>query len=189
MINNYCNHLNVDFDIDRRYLDTLMYDPSYKHKWGPFLIPAEYQCQNFKSWLQQRDLYISHAEIFHTPPNNITEIHIDGGINDTCIKINWVFGAEASSMKWWQPNEGTNGPILKMTQNNTPYLYYDPHESHAVFESKVGSAAFLNTAEPHNVINLTDQHRWAMSFVIRYRGNASANYETLKKHLSPWIIS
>jgi hypothetical protein len=171
MLNNYCNKLNLDFQIDLT--------PLYKIQEGcnkdrVSVITVTEIDKNLSLFLEKLDLEICHAEVFHTPANGEIKIHSDTGRADiTWSKINWVFGEPGHKTLWWQVKDPNKEIQMRPLHNGPDYIFYEEEDCFVVHEQEITDSWLINAGVPHSVINPTNQSRWTLSYTIFDKKNNS----------------
>jgi hypothetical protein len=127
--------------------------------------------QVINSWLNTFDLAVAYSEAFYTPPGMTLGIHTDGrdksGPYSNRCKINWIYGAPTSVMKWFAPISDEYTGIDHVTKAGTVSRVFEKHMIKEVFSSKLKSPSLLNVGRPHTVVNDTPEQRWCFSYTIR----------------------
>lgn len=119
-------------------------------------------------FLGRHRLSINHLEIFYTPPRTSGPIHVDGessSIQHT--KMNFVYGARGSYMRWYQTIDPGMQPRTVRTEIGTTSRIFHPGDTREIFRAEIGCPSIINAGIPHNVENPTDEQRWCLSLVLR----------------------
>jgi len=126
-------------------------------------------------------LNIREVQMFTTPPNKITGIHIDshdGNISKGAI--NYVVGE--GTMVWYQLK---NTETTKLeTPAGTSYMLYDIKNCTAIEKLCLKNLTLVRTNVPHNILNISDNFRYCFS--IRFTQN---NFEDIFERLQSWTAS
>ena len=104
-MNNFCFDILVDFDLN---LDHIGQIKKYNFNMigiNSFQVYKTNIDKNLKNFLNSYNVGISFSEIFYTPPNSKMTIHNDS--DGVKTKLNWIFGANGSVMKWWKLKDNT----------------------------------------------------------------------------------
>lgn len=124
--------------------------------------------ESLQKWMKTLDLTISFAEAFYTPPNIELGIHIDArdplGVDR--VKINWIYGAPASKMVWYEPVDPNDLGEDHVTPGGTVSRKFDKNKLHKVVETTLVSPCLLKVSRPHAVVNDTAEKRWCFSYTI-----------------------
>jgi hypothetical protein len=141
--------------------------------------------------LDQHGLYIRFGELFYTPSNRITLIHVDSEpeeymVPDNMAKINYIGGGKGSWMHWYKP-------ILQKPYEPTgrnKFISYQPNEVRSVGSSKLAGFNIVQTGIPHN-ITTTNEARYCVSLTLAIKGQPPKMipYETLVTMLDSFSIS
>ncbi len=165
MLNNYCNKLNLDFEIDLKPLYDIQ--EIYKNRQRVDIITVTDIDKNLNEFLNKLNLGIRHAEVFHTPANGEIGIHSDTGSPDLAwTKINWVFGKPGHKTIWWEVKDRNKELKLQNLHNGPDYIPYEKEECFPIYEQEINSVCLINAGVPHSVSNPTDQSRWTLSYTI-----------------------
>lgn len=159
----YSRDLSVGFELDISALKQVQ--ESYNNLDQMMIFKMSTVDKNLLRFLDALDLYVSHSEIFYTPPKGKLPIHVDHDEFSNRCKLNWVFGAEGSRMIWWEKKPGVE---LKYhtTPIKTRYLMFDQADCIQLYSAEINQPSLVNVGVPHSVDNMTDQGRWCMSYVI-----------------------
>ncbi len=107
--------------------------------------------------------------MFYTPPYTQRNIHIDGSIATKpykdIFKINWIYGAPGSTMKWYDVKSGFE-PLKSKTPVGTYAYLFDETECDLIFETTIRQPAIIQAGIPHTIDNNTNQRRWCVSYQI-----------------------
>ncbi len=165
MLNNYCNKLNLNFDIDLKPLYEVQKECENRNRVS--VITVKEIDKNLSSFLEGFDLEIYHSEVFHTPPNGEIKIHSDTGRADvTWSKINWVFGDSGHKTKWWKVKDPNKEIEMRPLHNGPDYIFYEEEDCVVIHEQEITDAWLINAGVPHSVTNSTNQSRWTLSYTI-----------------------
>lgn len=113
----------------------------------------------FMNWIENEiGLLIADVEIFYSPPNYFMPIHTDGENIHSEAKLNFMYGAPKSQMKWWMPKEGAEARRSKMDHDNAKAqvseLVWDVEDCMELDSTEV-FCTLVQVGIPHNVVNLT----------------------------------
>jgi len=136
--------------------------------------------------LNQCGLYIRFAELFYTPANRSTLIHIDGEANEylrpgNMAKINYVGGGEGSKMHWYEPTSAT--PCQHTSKNK--FISFQPNQVKLISSSSLLGYNIAQTGIPHN-ITTANEPRYCVSLTLALKGEPPKMipYEILFDRLS-----
>jgi hypothetical protein len=158
MVNIYCKKLQIDIDLSP------LEDIRVSHTTNTMMI-FEYPSvdENLKSFLKPLDMFVSRAEVFHTPANGKLPIHVDMDRYSNICKLNWVVGG--GEMVWWKVKEDIPLRYHK-TPIGTKYLLFEEDECEPIYREKIGLPSLVNVGVPHSINNDTDESRWCVSHNI-----------------------
>jgi hypothetical protein len=144
-------------------------------------------CADLIKWLADLNLEVvrAGAEQFYTEPNKEIQIHVDGGGQDSKVKLNFQFQGRDSIMKWYRLT--TNCTPKSMPDIVSSYLHFDKTEVVEIFQSTIGFPSLINAGIPHNVINGPDP-RYVISVPIWNLGtNTNLQWPDAVEKFAPWI--
>lgn len=110
----------------------------------------------FKEWIEKIGLLIADIEIFYSPPNYSMPIHTDGETIHSEAKLNYMYGAPKSQMKWWMPREGKRPTKHRMAHDNQAAAVGElvwTKEDCIEVESTEVMCTLVNVGIPHNIEN------------------------------------
>jgi hypothetical protein len=160
---NYCNKLNLDLSPVSSTFD--LYSIKKEHT---VLDKSEINPE-IQSFLSERNISISWAEIFYRKPFDIVNIHTDD-LGGDIVKINWIYGGENSTMFWFAPKDPSIVKIPFKTAINSNYLYYKRDEVNLVHKEQLRGAYLVQVGVPHAVIN-SKAERYCISLVLQNQHN------------------
>jgi hypothetical protein len=151
-MNNYCVDLNLPIPLSESISDVVGFLKQYNK--GHFQISKELVSNELKLLFAKCNLGIRLVEVFYRIPNAIGNIHSDLDIVGDYSKLNWIYGGEGSSMKWYKINKTyTRNTTTHTTAINSYALYYKDTEVDLVHSQSVGNPSLVQVGIPHNVIN------------------------------------
>jgi hypothetical protein len=162
-MNNFCYNILVDFDINLDHINQIKKDNSNMVGVNSFQVYKTNVDKTLKLFLNHYNVGISFSEIFYTPPKSKMTIHNDS--HGVKTKLNWIFGADGSVMKWWKPKDGYTHNNEKNAIGND-YISYNEDDCECLWTQEVGHPSIVNVAIPHSIDNPTDDGRWCMSYVL-----------------------
>ena len=141
--------------------------------------------------LDQCNLCIRFAELFCTPANRTSMIHIDGEpdaymIPNNMAKINYIGGGEDSQMHWYQPI--VHKPYVPTGRNK--FTSFQPNEVTLVGSSNLKGYNIAQTGIPHNITTANDS-RYCVSMTLAIKGETPKMipYEMMVALLAPHQLS
>ena len=118
------------------------------------------------NFLADHGLTVMFSELFYTAPNIQRNIHIDGDtLGMGIFNLNWIYGANGSTMKWYEPKEGYT-PWLQPTFAGTYCYHFDKNKCDLLYETEIKHPCIVHTGIPHTVFNSTNEPRWCISYTI-----------------------
>ena len=174
MKNNFCLNLDLPVTIDLSEFDRIKSTDINCTIFNQFDLSLD---KNLNEFLKKYRLEICHSEVFYTPPNTTTVIHIDSDDIASKAKINYVFGASGSQMQWFNPKDSTIVPGLKKTVIDTYYYYYNNDQCDLIYSAEVAQPSMVEVGVAHNVVNNTNEPRWCLSYMM---------YDPYQKTRSSW---
>jgi hypothetical protein len=160
MENTFCLDLNWPVPIDLPEITQLQSLPP-ESKCKHYAIRSD---NNLNSFLEKYQLAIAYPQAFYTPPHTSSFIHIDGN-GGSIAKINYVFGANGSTMQWFKEKNPGTGQVQD-TILDTPYLSYHEKDVEFIYSAEVKQPSMVEVGVPHNVVNATDESRWCLSYLL-----------------------
>ena len=129
-------------------------------------IPENKRDKEVVQFLADRGLTVMFSELFYTAPNIQRNIHIDGNtLGIDLFKLNWIYGAAGSTMKWYYPEEGYT-PSLQPTFAGTYAYSFDKNKCNLLYETEIKHPCIIHAGIPHTVFNSTNEARWCISYTI-----------------------
>ena len=159
-------------------------DPSF-HRPYTGLLNTEVE-----EFLHGLDVEVLHYERFFLSPETIPklELHIDG-FDEVLTKLNFVYCAAPSYVKWYEQIEDRPLPI-KYTDVRSMYRAPDPDNCKLVHTLEITSAAprLLNTALIHEVLSVSVP-RYCFSFALGRRSTkAKLTWDTALDIFKDYIV-
>lgn len=165
MLNNFCNRLELGFEIDLTPLFEIQ--KNYSKVDRVSVITVDTIDLNLSTFLETLGLRVYHAEVFHTPANGDIKIHSDTGRSDiNWSKINWVFGDSGHKTIWWKVKDPNKEIQMRPLHNGPDYTFYDDNDCEMVHEEEITNSWLFNAGIPHSVVNSTSESRWTLSYTI-----------------------
>jgi hypothetical protein len=159
----YYAHLKLPFDLDLRATAKFKCNPM---ELGHALKNVADIDQRLIDFLAAYHIKIGHAEAFYTPPKRFLPIHVDHDKFSDLAKMNFVYGANGSTMSWWELNDPNFEPLVRLTSVGTKYIYVNQDDAHMVETVQVGRPTLVNVGRPHSVSNTTPAMRFCLSLVM-----------------------
>ncbi|NDB57691.1 hypothetical protein EB001_04525 [bacterium] len=165
MKNNFVCELQLPFEIDTTGVYKVI--ESYKdlHQYMIFPYSREWLDPNLLTLIDSLGYYISHQEMFYTPPKGKLPIHVDQYTYSNMSKLNWIFGGPGSNV-WWKAKDPKAQLKYYTTPIGTQYIYFEEHEVDEIYRYPVHTSTFFNAGQPHSVDNTSDEGRWCLSHCI-----------------------
>jgi hypothetical protein len=120
--------------------------------------------------LDQYNLYLRFAELFYTPANRTSLIHVDSEPDDYIVpnnmaKINYIGGGGGSMMHWYEPI------VYKPYEptNRNKFISFQPNEVNLIDSANLTGYNIAQTGIPHN-ITTTFEPRFCVSMTLAIRG-------------------
>ncbi len=131
-----------------------------------FPIPEDQRDPDLVRFLHEHGMFVKFSELFYTAPHAQRNIHIDGNrLNIDLFKMNWVYGADGSTMKWFEIKQGFT-PTAHSTSVGT-YAYVFPEDQcNLLYETEIKHPCIIHAGIPHTVFNSTNEGRWCVSYTI-----------------------
>ena len=186
MQNIYAQDLLFDFEIDQTSLTKAQSITNLGQLSMHEIDSADYDL-NLTKLLLSLKIKIPHAEVFYTPPRQTQGIHVDGdGVGYNHAKINWVFGATNTYMKWWSPK--TQSQKVQNTVLGTDYLGYEKEDCVLLYAHKIKTPSLVNAGLPHCADNKTSVGRWCVSYCMNdIDSDQHLQWDEAVKRLQPWF--
>jgi hypothetical protein len=182
---------NIELLKDKHGIAHLLNTSNGKKPYHSLINIKEHINPTLLDFLAELHIFPTHCEMFYSPPNFFSNIHVDVRHGDS-TKINWAFGGKNSLMNWYRPKDN----IIRDTQNlsaiESKYIGYDRHEVDLLFSAPIGLPSVVQVGVPHNVVNPTED-RYCISLVVssvdkdnqRYRPTMQETINMLSKYLIP----
>jgi len=154
-----------------------------------YRIPLTLLNPELTNLLLSYDIKINFAECFNRQPGGEIPIHTDYSENGECVKINWIYGGQGSTMNWFHPKENMTGTQRK-TSVNTSYVLFTPDEVNtiAVLETVPEVPFLLQAGVPHTVFNKVE-HRSCISLLLYDMDNKHLTMTEALKRLEKHIVT
>lgn len=119
-----------------------------------YRIPLTWLNPELTELLLSYDIRVNFVECFNRRPGGRIPIHTDYIQNVECVKINWIYGGQGSTMQWFRPKENVTGSE-HITIANTKYVSYteDEVEPIALLETIPEVPFLVQAGIPHTVFN------------------------------------
>lgn len=159
------NHYNLNFDFPI-LKDGFKFPKPKTYIWDIFLVqPEEFASEESINFFQDLGLNLFNCHIFRGGPGMQCGIHVDGHTSNKGSQpiwaINWILGAEESSMHWYDPiKEGTE---IK-THVGTAYQRWNLDQVKEIEQATFSGPTLVRTDIPHRVVNYDFKNpRWCIS--------------------------
>jgi len=116
-------------------------------------------------WLDSLGLWSIHTEAFYTAPNDKIFIHCDTPEIDNHVKINFTWGSELSTTRWWKLKEGSEYQTSNV-KDGGGILLAQEKDCDLLYEQVINKPSLLNVGILHSTYNPTNEGRWTLSLVI-----------------------
>ena len=173
-MNNFCKKLNLSPkftpNIDFTQWDTKGLNWVQFHK---VLEPKELNNDCLFEFLRSLGLGSTWIEVFYTPPKQNGIIHSDNPDKTEWSKLYFQFGAEGSSMRWWDSNNvrevstasGDGGDRTKRHYHGQ-VLIADEQDSSIIHEADLQSPHIVNVGQLHSSHNPTLEKRFVVTLAL-----------------------
>lgn len=165
MQNNYITELELPFEIDRTGVDKVIAGYTNLQQYMIFPYSKEWLDPNLLKLIDDLGYFISHQEMFYTPPRGKLPIHVDQYSYSNMSKLNWIFGGVGEYV-WWKAKNPSAPLNYYTTPIGTKYIYFEENDVDEVYRYPVTKSTFFNAGLPHSVDNFTDEGRWCLSHCI-----------------------
>ena len=191
---NYHNAIHIPIEpLTRRGVNLLEYNKAMNggKYFRAFLDSAIHINPEVIKLLDQYNLFIRFVELFYTPANRNTLIHVESKpdeymIPDNMAKINFIGGGEDSAMNWYKPI------ITKSYQETSlnKFISYQPDEVVLVSSATLLNYNIVQTGIPHN-ITTKSKERYCVSLTLSFKGQTPKMipYERLANTLNDLLGS
>ena len=169
-MSDYCKKLNLSPklipNIDFSQWDTEGLSWVQFHK---ILEPKELNNDYLFEFLESLGLGTIFIEVFYTPPKQNGMIHSDNPQKTEWSKLYFQFGAEGSSMRWWNSNNtrvvttasGDGGDRTK-DHYHGHVLIADEQDSTIIHEADLQTPHIINVGQLHSSHNPTSEKRFVV---------------------------
>ena len=131
-----------------------------------FPIPEDKRDPSIVEFFEKHGMFVKFSELFYTAPSAQRNIHIDGNrLNIDLFKMNWIYGADGSTMKWYEPKEGYTA-TLHPTKVGTYAHVFEEDKCNLLYETEIKHPCIIHAGIPHTVFNNTTEGRWCVSYTI-----------------------
>ena len=173
-MNNFCRELNFSSELYPK-LDLSKYDTE-GYSWVQFhktLQPYELNNEYLFEYLKSLGMCSHWIEVFYTPPLQDGVIHSDNTNWLDWTKIYFQYGAEGSTLRWWESD--------KVMEYRTDTMKDDYHgqvlvameeDSTMVYEEDLSTPHLVNVGKLHSSHNPTNEKRFALTIALHdFDGN------------------
>ena len=175
-MNNFCRELNFSSELypklDLSKYDTEGYDWATFHKTP---APSELNNNYLFQYLESLGLSCKWIELFYAPPKSDGIIHCDNTDYIQYTKIYFQFGAEGSTLRWWDSNKirkvstsvgGDNGKDTDYSSHEVDILVSDEKDSKIIYEKDLRNPHIVNVGKLHSPHNPTNEKRFVITLAI-----------------------
>jgi hypothetical protein len=190
MTQNYHRYLNLPFTIDKPESFKELKENDYVIMKDNSIIPSM-----VVDWLDTFGLFSIHTEAFFTAPNDSIDIHCDTLEIDNNVKINFTWGSNKSTTRWWKLKEGRAAIQHRNSKDGGGLLLAKEHDCDLIFEQVIDRPSLINAGVLHSTHNPTEQSRWTLSVVIGHKDRPNKllqwddAYEILKDYIDETRLS
>jgi hypothetical protein len=160
----YSQDLDIGFDLDTTALKKVQ--ASYNNLDQMMIFKMSTVDKNLVKFLSAVDVYITHGEIFYTPPYGKLPIHVDLHEFSNNCKLNFIFGAAGSKMIWWDKKPNVDLSFF-YTPIGTKYIMFEEDDCIPIHSARINQPSLVNIGIPHSIDNTTNEGRWCMSYTLR----------------------
>lgn len=155
---------------------------------GPhWLLPESEVDPGFTQWIWGLGLTVTLAQVFYSYPGYRQPIHVDNSDPCSAGKLNWIYGGSNSTMTWYRPIK-TKPSAQSQTPLRTVYQYWAEHEVELALRARLTEGPHLvEVGQPHRVINMGPDDRWAVSVVLGRGRDRRLTLDQLAEVFRPWI--
>lgn len=153
---------------------------------APYYIDSE---SEFTKWLHSLGLEISRAgaEQFYTPPGGTVPVHIDGKNFDNKVKLNFQYGGEGSTMRWYKLNN-TDATMNSKNGDFGEFFMIQPEKVTQTWQAEIGFPSLINAGILHNIVN-SSEPRWVISVPLwDINANQNLQWSTAIDKFQQWIV-
>jgi len=168
MTQNYHRYLNLPFTVDKPESFVDMENSDY------IILENDIVPQIFVDWLNERNLYPIHTGAFYTAPEQKIQIHCDTIELGNHVNINFTWGSEESTTRWWKLKEGKEFEIVHISDDDVEVeedgmLTAKEEDCDLIFEKVINRPSLINAGVLHSTHNPTEVSRWTLSVVIGHK--------------------
>lgn len=117
-------------------------------------------------WFEQLGIKFNWYEAFYTPPNGgKIIIHTDLAEISDIAKINWTWGAQGSTLIWWEVLDQRKIRRLKTNYEDEIFVC-DEEYCLKVYEQEIIYPSLVNVGRFHSTYNPTLEKRWTLSLPV-----------------------
>jgi hypothetical protein len=161
------NPISEDFVIPAEFVPIRRYSPETVLSSAAI---AKFQALGFE---------LREVQMFTTPPQTTTRIHIDGNEFTSKSAINYVVNGPGL-MKWYKLANKSNRS--KTTEAGTVYMPFEPEDCVEIDQLAITKLTLVEVCQPHNIVNDTSNYRYCFS--IRY--NNVSDFSSTREKIKAW---
>ena len=152
--------------------DTEGYDWATFHKTP---APSELNNNYLFEYLESLGLSCKWIELFYAPPKSDGIIHCDNTDYIQYTKIYFQFGAEGSTLRWWDSKKikkvstsvgGDNGKDTDYSSHEVDILVSDEKDAKIIYEKDLRNPHIVNVGKLHSPHNPTNEKRFVITLAI-----------------------
>ena len=172
-MNNFCRELNFSSELypklDLSKYETRGYDWTTFHKTP---TPSELNNDYLFQYLESLGLSCKWIELFYTPPKSDGIIHCDNTDYIQYTKIYFQFGAEGSTLRWWNSNKiskvstSIGGVNTDYSSHEVDILISDEKDATIIYEKDLRLPHLVNVGKLHSPHNPTNEKRFVITLSI-----------------------
>lgn len=157
-------------------------------------LPLAHINDDFKDWLRSLNIGLSNCRFFSALPYHKYTLHKDVSYSNeqtikNCVKINIIYNAENSRMKWYKENPNVLPTIIDNKVGEKLRIYKE-EDCSQVYETEAdGPSCLINGIHIHTLINggLT-RHCYSMP-LVNFTTRIRLTWEEAEELLADYIIS
>ncbi len=174
-MNNYCRELNFTPELypelDFSKYNTDGYDWSTFHKTPS---PSELNNNQLFEYLESLGLSCKWIELFYAPPKSDGIIHCDNTDYTQYTKIYFQFGAEGSTLRWWDSKKtlrvsttiGSDEGKTDYSSHAVDILVSKEEDAEIIYEKDLRLPHLVNVGKLHSPHNPTNEKRFVITLAV-----------------------
>ena len=197
-MNNYCQELNFSKDLYPK-IDLSKYSTE-GYTWATFhkiLSPLELNNNYLFEYLESIGLCCKFIEFFYSPPKSDGIIHCDNTEFFEFTKIYFQFGAEGSTLRWWDSKKirKVSTTIGAGEDGKTDYfshavdiLVSDEKDANIIYEKDLRLPHLVNVGKLHSPHNPTNEKRFVVTMALNNLDGRRILWDEAVEKLSDNIV-